>query len=258
MTTELHEIPESTALAAHEPPPDNPVAMLSVALARGTDPAKLEKLMDLADRWKAQQAAAEFAAALNDCQREMPCIVKDRVNTFLSNARYASLENVHSTIRPVYTQHGFSLSFGTEESKLADHLRVVCDVRHTGGHKERYGLDIPVDGAGMKGGSNKSGAQAIGSSISYARRYLETMIFALTIANEDVDGNANLDTITEAEALNIEDQLIDKGVVPERFVDWLKTAGVCIGEPAVKNIAQKHLPKVLDMLARRKKGAGAK
>jgi hypothetical protein len=131
----------TTALAPAEPdtrrPPDNPLAMLSAALQSGTDPAKLEKLMDLADRWKAQQAAAEFATALNECQAVMPCVVKDRDNPF-TKSRYATLENVNTVIRPVYTQHGFSLSFGTEDSKLDGCLRVVCDVSHVGGHTRRY------------------------------------------------------------------------------------------------------------------------
>lgn len=242
--------------ADHQEVPDNPLAILQAALARGTDPEKLEKLMDLAERWKAERAAEEFATALNACQKLMPCVVKDRENTF-TKSRYATLENVNTQIRPVYTQHGFSISYGTEDSRLADHIRVVCDLRHIGGHKERYHLDCPLDGAGMKGGSNKSGAQAAGSTITYARRYLLLMIFNVTVADQDLDGNEQLDAITEADALSIEDQLTDKQVNRPKFIEWLDNAGICIGEAAVSNIAQKHLPKVLDMLAR-KKAPGAK
>lgn len=240
--------------------PDGPLAMLQLALERGTDPDALKKLMDLAESWKAQRAAEEFSLAMNLCQRLMPCIVKDKVNKFLNDAPYASLENIQTAIRPVYTQQGLSLSYGTEDSKLEGHVRVVCDVRHVGGHKERYGLDIPLDSTGAKGGSNKSGPQAVVSSTSYARRVLATMIFNLTIANTDIDGNtlAALDKITDAQAIDVEAQLTDQHMDTKRFVEWLRTAGHCVGEPAIRNIAARNLPKVMDALAKRarEKGGG--
>lgn len=243
-----------TVAEARPAPADNPLAMLGAALASGQDPAKLEKLMDLADRWKASQAAEAFATALNLVQSEMPCVVKDGKNTH-TQARYATLENVQTVIRPVYSRHGFSLSYGTEDSKLADHVRVVCDVSHVGGCTRRYHLDCPMDGTGAKGGSNKTGVQAVGSSISYARRYLTLMIFNITVANEDVDGNAAdaLDTITEADCLDVEGLLADKQVDYARFLEWGRTAGVFIpnAEPAVRNIGKKNLAKVLDILNRK-------
>jgi hypothetical protein len=46
----------------------------------------------------------------------MPCVVKDRDNPF-TKSRYATLENVNTVIRPVYTQHGFSLSYGRRTAR---------------------------------------------------------------------------------------------------------------------------------------------
>jgi hypothetical protein len=254
----------STALVESEPepavrrgPPDSPLAILQAALERGTDPDKLEKLMDLADRWKSDRAAEAFAAAMNEVQRVIPCVVKDRDNPF-TKSRYATLENVNTAIRPVYARHGFSLSYGTDDSKLADHMRVVCDVSHVGGCTRRYHLDCPVDGAGMKGGANKSGAQAMGSTITYARRYLMLMIFNVTVADQDLDGNATdaLDAITEAEALEVEDLLADTKANRVKFLEWCSTAGHLIpGERLVANIRAKSLAAVLAIL-NPKKGPG--
>jgi hypothetical protein len=233
--------------------------MLSAALQSGTDPAKLEKLMDLADRWKAQQAAAEFAVALNECQAEMPCVVKDRENKGAGGAKYAALETVNVTVKPVYTRHGFSLSFGTDNSPLEGCIRVVCDVRHVGGHKERYFMDAPPDGAGFKGSSNKTGVQAVGSTISYLRRYLMLNIFNVTVANEDIDGNAAdaLDAITDEEALQVEDLLIDKQVDRAKFLQWCADGNHLIpGDPAVKGIRKKSIAAVIDILNRKKAPGG--
>lgn len=242
----------SDALAAARP--DDPLAMLSAALQSGQDPAKLEKLMDLAERWKADRAAEQFAGAMNECQKLMPCVVKDALNKHTSST-YARLETVQTTIRPVYTQEGFSLSYGTEDSKLDGHVRVVCDVRHVGGHKERYTLDAPLDGAGMKGSSNKTGIQATGSTISYARRYLLMMIFNLTVADQDTDGNAldALDTITEAEGLEVEDLITDSKADRERFLEWCEKGRHLVpGERLVSNIRKKSLAAVIDTLNRKK------
>lgn len=241
-----------TALA---PAPDNPLAILHAALERGTDPDALKKLMDLAERWKTGQAAEQFAAAMTAAQAEMPCVVKDRENKGAGGARYAALETVNLVVKPVYTRHGFSLSFGTDTSPLEGCIRVVCDVRHANGHRERYFMDAPPDGGGFKGNSNKTGVQAVGSTISYLRRYLTLNIFNVTVANEDVDGLAAdaLDTITEAESLEVEDALRDSGADRERFLEWCDRAGHLVhGERRVGAIRKKRLAAVLDALARKK------
>jgi hypothetical protein len=83
------------------------------------------------------------------------------------------------------------------------------------------------------------------------------MIFNVTVADQDLDGNAAdaLDTITEAEALQVEDLLIDSKADRDRFLEWAEKAGHLIpGERAVANIRKKRLAAVLDAL-NRKRGA---
>lgn len=235
----------------------NPIAMLNQLIQQGTDVDKLGKLMDLAERWKADQAASEFAAALNECQQVMPCVVKDRTNEF-TKSKYATLENVNSIIKPVYTRHGFSLSYGMADSPVEGCIRVVCDVAHTGGHTRRYHLDCPSDTAGAKGGSNKTGVQGLGSTVTYARRYLALMIFNVTVADQDMDGNAaeNFDTITEAEVLEVEDEINDRAVDRVRFLDWCEKAGVLANnERKIEAITRKGLAKVLHILRMKKASA---
>jgi hypothetical protein len=246
LSTELREASGNESLAV----PDNPLAILQDALARGTDPDKLGKLMDLADRWKAQQAAEAFAVAMNACQDSMPCVVKDRENP-ATNSRYATLENLMTVIKPVYLRHGFSLSYGTADSPVAGCTRVTCEVSHSGGCSKTFHLDMPGDSTNKA----KSNIQAMGSTVSYGRRYLALMIFNVTVANEDLDGNAAdcLDTITEEEVLEVEDAILDTGTNKARFMDWGKTAGVFVGEPAIRNISKKRLAQVLDLLERKRK-----
>ncbi len=228
------------------PDTTNPLAMLHLALERGTDPNKLEKLMDLAERYKADRAAEEFNCAMNSAQQFMPVVVRDAANPH-TNSRYARLENVQSVIRPVYTREGFSLTFGEEESKLEGCRRIICDVAHRGGCVRRYHLDCPLDGAGIKGGQNKTGIQGLGSTISYARRYLTLMIFNVTIANEDLDGNAQaeLESITRADVVEIESLIDEKKVDVRRFLEWAEVT-------KISDIKARDLAKVLDTLSRKK------
>jgi hypothetical protein len=250
----------STGVVAERPSTDqscadNPLVLVRMAIENGADPDKMEKLLDLARNWKAGQAAEAFAIALNAAQSAMPCVVKDKANSH-TNSKYASLETVQTVMRPVYTLNGFSLSYGTEDSKLEGHLRVICDLSHVGGCTRRYHLDCPIDGAGMRGSSNKTGVQAMGSTISYARRYLMLMIFNVTVADQDIDGRASdaLDTITEEDCLQIEELILDKKVDVKRFLQWCADGRFFVGsnpEWLVKNIAKKHLAQVLDTLNRK-------
>jgi hypothetical protein len=115
-------------------------------------------------------------------------VFRDKFNAQTSSS-YAALESIDRKISPVYTAHGFSLSFGTGDSALVGHIRTLCDCMHEAGHTKQYHVDLPIDSAGIKGSVNKTGVHAAGSTFSYARRYLTMMIFNVVLTNEDDDGN---------------------------------------------------------------------
>lgn len=151
------------------------------------DVSKMERMIALRDRELARIAESEFNAAMRECQSEIPLIFRDAVNEH-NRSRYARLENVNDRVVPVYTRHGFSLSFSTAESPVEGCLRLTCRVSHTGGHSRDYQADLPLDGVGAQGKANKTGVQAFGSTVSYGRRYLTLLIFNVTLTNEDTDG----------------------------------------------------------------------
>ena len=43
-------------------------------------------------------------------------------------------------------------------------------------------VDVPMDGAGMRGGANMSAPQAYGSTITYGRKLALTLMFNLTVS----------------------------------------------------------------------------
>jgi len=187
-----------SALQKSEPQPSaaivpiNDSAALMAAVARAAaDPSvdveKMERLFAMHERMEARQAQQAFADAMKAAQSEMPKIGKDRHNT-QTKSDYATLDAINAEITPVYTRHGFSLSFDTADSPLAGHIRIVCHVLHSGGHEKAYTYDSPMDDKGIAGSVNKTPTHARGSAVTYGRRYLTLMIFNLSTGYDD-DGN---------------------------------------------------------------------
>lgn len=206
----------------------HPLVLVQSMIERGADPDALKKMMDLAERFQANQALRAFNVAMNKTQARMPMVLKTKKG---QTAKYAPLENIHIDLKPIYVEEGFSISYGTEEPKLENHIRVVADVMHRDGHERRYFVDMPLDGTGPKGGALQMNApQATGSTYSYARRYLLCLIFNITLANEDNDAEAMQVRIGPEEIRTINDSLNDcreAGIAVDfaKFLKWLTPRG---------------------------------
>lgn len=181
-----------------------PLTLIEQAISLGRSPEELGKLMDLQERYENNQAIKAFNRAMNACETEMPVVVKDRQNTH-TRSTYATLDAVLMAIKPVYSRHGFSVSFTEGTGPSAEHILVTGTLRHVDGHSEQFSTVVPLDAAGAKGTANKSAIQSKGSSLTYARRYLTLMMFSIAVADEDNDGNAEDATLTEEETAFLED-----------------------------------------------------
>lgn len=164
-------------------------AIANAARDPNVDVEKMERLWAMHEKMQDRQAEQAFSEAMKAAQSEMPTIGKDRHNT-QTNSDYATLDAIIQRITPVYTRHGFSLTFDTSDSPLTDHVRVVCRVLHRDGHSKTYSYDTPMDATGIGGKVNKTPTHARGSAITYGRRYLTLMIFNLSTGYDD-DGNAS-------------------------------------------------------------------
>ncbi|MCG7598828.1 ERF family protein [Halomonas sp. McH1-25] len=159
------------------------------ALNPDVDIDKMERLLQMQERILAKNAESAFHKAMTQAQTKMRPVVRDASND-QTRSRYARLETIDRQVRPIYTEAGFSLSFGTADCPIQDHIRITCDVSHIEGHTKQYQVDMPLDMYGMKGNQNKTATHAHGSTMSYGRRYLTLMLFNIPMAHEDDDGNA--------------------------------------------------------------------
>lgn len=165
-------------------------SLLSIISRCALDPKiqveKMQALLEMKERIDQAEAKKLFHTAMIGAQESMRPVLRNCENRE-SHSRYANLEMVDRSIRPVYTRHGFVLSFNSKEGKDGM-LRMSCLCMHKGGHTEEYELSGHLDGTGIKGTQNKTGIMAAGSTVSYLRRYLTCMIFNVVLTNEDDDG----------------------------------------------------------------------
>jgi hypothetical protein len=153
------------------------------------DIAKFEVLLRMQREIMDQQARRQFNASMSEAQAEMMPVIRGATNTH-TNSKYAKLETIDRDMRPIYTRHGFSVRYGSASPLKDGWIRITCTVAHSGGYFEEHYLDAQLDTAGSKGTANKPPIQAVGSSVTYLRRYLLTMVFNIVLADDDDDGEA--------------------------------------------------------------------
>ena len=119
-----------------------------------------------------------FNEAMAAAQAEMEPIPRRSFNSH-TRSSYAKLEAIDREIRPIYTRHGLSVRFGSALPPAPGWMRITCTVS-LGGYSEEQYLDAELDHGGAKGAANKNPVQAVGSSVTYLRRYLLLMVFNIT------------------------------------------------------------------------------
>lgn len=153
-----------------------------------TDVGKMERLWDMLKEQQDRSAKMAYNAAMKACQAGMPVIPKDAENR-QTNSNYSRLETIIGMATPVYTNHGFSLSFAEGPQETEGTVHVTCDVSHEAGDTRHYFYHCPIDDKGIKGTTNKTAPHAKASAIHYGQRYLIGLIFNLQLGGDD-DGNA--------------------------------------------------------------------
>ena len=155
-----------------------PATLLQTAVEQNADLDKLERLMDLQDRWNDDQAKKAYSEALAKFQSELGPIAKTKQ---AHNCKYADLDDIAQAIRPILEQCGLSYTFSQEQDQSG--LKMTCTVRHISGHSESNSLSAPNDASG-----GKNQIQAIASTVTYLRRYTLTGALGITTGDEDTDG----------------------------------------------------------------------
>lgn len=220
-----HALAERPAdqLPAQAPPTNIMEVIARASIDPNADVEKLERLMAMAERAKAKDAEQAFNVAMGDAQKDIRRVSADKENTH-TKSQYASYAALDRAIRPVYTKHGFALSFDTGDNAPTEHVRVVCHVLHRAGHSRDYRADIPCDGKGAQGKDVMTKTHAVGSAMSYGSRYLLKLIFNVAVGEDDDDGNAagGEQFITEDHRAELQEMLDQCNGDPVKFCKFMK------------------------------------
>ncbi len=152
--------------------------LIEMAITSGADIDKLERLMQLQERYDAKNAKSAFLASLSMFQANCPVIVSKKSG---HNYKYAPLGDIVAQIKDILFTCGLSYRF--EQSQEGDLITVNCITSHIEGHSEALAMTGKADTQG-----SKSSIQAIGSTVTYLRRYSLLGAFGIVTADEDSDG----------------------------------------------------------------------
>jgi hypothetical protein len=184
------------------------------------DLERLERLMQMQERAQLRQSEADFNEAMSAAQMEMRAVAAD-ANNPQTRSKYASYFALDKEIRPLYSKHGISLSFDTDELSASDYVRIICYVSK-GGFTRKYHVDMPADGKGAKGGDVMTKTHAVGAAMTYGQRYLLRMIFNIAIG-EDKDGNHGMgELVSDQQLVELEKLATDVGANIGAFCKLLK------------------------------------
>lgn len=161
-----------------------PMALLQIAMSQGADLDRLERLMEMQERWEANEARRAYLTAFAAFKAEAITIVKNIAVTDgpLKGKRYADLFAVVDAITPPLSKHGLSLSWKVTKDEK-DWLEVTAILRHQLGHTESVSMGGPPDNGGAK-----NAIQARASAKSYLERYTAMAITGMAASGEDSDG----------------------------------------------------------------------
>lgn len=171
-----------------------PVDLLRHALDNGADLDRLERLMNLQQRYEETEARKAYVADMAAFKLNPPEIVKDKLVGYknkdgsVTGYMHATLGNVTSAIIEGLAQFGFSHRWDTEQQ--GPNVIVTCILTHRMGHSERTTLTAPKDDSGKK-----NSIQQMASAITYLQRYTLLAATGLATKDQDDDGvKAELDT----------------------------------------------------------------
>lgn len=201
---------DATALAVPQAPA-NPTSLLNFVAQAVSDPnvdvAKLEALLRMQREIVADEAKTEFNIALHAAQAEMPRVKKNGTIKLITkeglnrgSIPFATYEDVDTALRPIMEKYGFTINFNVDARDGGGGI-ITGTLEHTNKHFKTASMPLALDT-----GPGRNNLQAMGSTLSYGKRYVLEMLFNIVREGVDDDGKlGGTKFITEEEAAELRD-----------------------------------------------------
>lgn len=202
----------------------DPMHMLQSAIERGMSGEDLSKMMDLADRWEANQARKAYVRAMNAFKENPPVITKNKHVSFTTGRGtteydHATHDQVCEIIGKALSERGLTHRWSVDQD--GERIKVTCILTHVDGHSESVSMQ---SGSDDSGGKNR--IQAIASAVTYLQRYTLQAITGLGAKDRpDDDGaGAEIELVTPAQAADLRALAQEVGADMPKFLDYIGAA----------------------------------
>ncbi len=174
-------------------------SLIQLAIERGLDTDKLEKLIDLRNREIERQSKLAFDAAFARMQAEFGPVMRSKEAKGDDGKRmyaYAPLEALQDTVGPIIAKYGFSYSWS--EENIEGGKRVTMTITGHGASRTST-FDVPM----VPGTRRMNPVQVMGAMSTYGRRYTFLAGFGIVVRDEDDDAMAaNIDISDDLNAID--------------------------------------------------------
>lgn len=216
---------EKTEIAVQ---PDAPGSVLNIIARAAADPAtdvvKLQALLDLQRQVMADQAKVEFTRALHLAQGEIPAIEKDGIIKLVNkdgidkgSIPFVTYEQMSRFLKPIMDRHGLTIDFDMT-AKEGGGAIISATLTHIAGHSKTISIPLALDS-----GPGRNNLQAMGSTLSYGRRYCCEMMFNIVRKGVDDDGVlGGSNTLMPEEIAAIERLIKEVGADRGKFMTFMK------------------------------------
>jgi len=127
-----------------------PADLLRIAVDQNADLDKLERLMDLQQRWEADQARKAYSVAIAAFRADCPAVLDRDTEVHFKTAKgvvnykHATLGEIARVVTPHLCRHGLSYDWTTEQGDRGT-VQVTCTLTHQQGHSKAVTLSGPLD-----------------------------------------------------------------------------------------------------------------
>lgn len=194
---------ETGELITVEPTPNlpavqtSPSQILSVILEMARDASldigKLTTLLDMQQKMETRQAEIEFIRGLARLSAKMPQVPKNgRINLgedkdsgkARGSIPFTKWEDMDKVIRPLMAEEGFTLTFDSTPHERG--IMITGTLLHYDGHSRSAQMLLDQDR-----GPGRNNLQAMGSTLSYGKRYTAEMLLNIVREGDDKDGRSS-------------------------------------------------------------------
>lgn len=228
------------------------MALGETLLAMLADPKisadKMQILLQMQQSIMADSRREAFQAAFAAMSAEMPQVDKRGIVELVKDGKalgrynFAKWEDMDTVIRPIMHRHGFALSF---PQRIENGKQIIIGkLLHSAGHFEISERAVTADP-----GPGRNNAQAEGSGLSYAKRYVAEGLLNIVRKGQDDDGIASgLKPVDAAQVKQLEGLLGETGTKTETFLRMFVTSAETLGA-----IPARDFPRLLNALEEKKR-----